>query len=72
MSGLIIDVCTEIAAWPGRELEEGLNQRAYFGIKTPERRIEFECRNLHDKKLWIQGIKEMLDRRDNINIPMVV
>ncbi|KAF3328743.1 VAN3-binding protein [Carex littledalei] len=68
----VIDVCSEVAAWPGRELEEGLNQRAYFGIKTPERRIEFECRNQNDKKLWIQGIKEMLNRRDSINIPMVV
>ncbi|KAJ3701008.1 hypothetical protein LUZ61_004713 [Rhynchospora tenuis] len=69
---LVIDVCSEIAAWPGRELEEGLNQRAYFGIKTPERRIEFECRNQHDKKLWIQGIKEMLNRSDNINTTIVV
>ncbi|KAJ3694525.1 hypothetical protein LUZ60_010005 [Juncus effusus] len=64
---LIIDVCSEIVAWPGRELEEGMNQRAYFGIKIPERKIEFECRNKNEQKLWIRGIKEMINRRDNMN-----
>nr|CAD1843417.1 unnamed protein product [Ananas comosus var. bracteatus] len=34
---VVIDVCSEIPAWPGRELEDGCDQRAYFGIKTPER-----------------------------------
>ncbi|XP_073000486.1 VAN3-binding protein isoform X1 [Typha latifolia] len=68
--GVIIDVCSEISAWPGRELEDGTIQRAYFGIKTPERLIEFECRNKCDQQIWIEGIRQMLNRRANMNIAM--
>ncbi|OAY78443.1 VAN3-binding protein, partial [Ananas comosus] len=67
-SGVVIDVCSEIPAWPGRELEGGCDQRAYFGIKTPERLIEFECRNRFDKQLWVEGVRQMLNRNASMNI----
>ncbi|CAL9771647.1 unnamed protein product [Musa acuminata subsp. burmannicoides] len=63
----VIDVCTNIPAWPGREVEDGSDQRAYFGIRTPERLIEFECKKC-DKGIWIEGIRQMLDCRANMNI----
>ncbi|WOL09321.1 hypothetical protein Cni_G18074 [Canna indica] len=64
---VVIDVCSNIPAWPGREAEDGSNQRAYFGIRTPERLIEFECKKC-DKKTWTEGIRQMLDCRANMNI----
>ncbi|KAJ1281858.1 hypothetical protein BS78_03G005900 [Paspalum vaginatum] len=52
-----------------RELEDdgSRNKRGYFGIRTVERVIEFECRNKLDQHRWVQGITEMLLRRDSIN-----
>ncbi|CAO2186330.1 unnamed protein product [Urochloa humidicola] len=64
---VILDVCSEIPAWAGRELEDGSHKRGYFGIKTVERVIEFECRNKYDQHKWVQGITEMLVRRDSMN-----
>ncbi|CAO2175209.1 unnamed protein product [Urochloa humidicola] len=64
---VILDVCSEIPAWAGRELEDGSHKRGYFGIKTAERVIEFECRNKHDQHKWVQGITDMLVRRDSMN-----
>ncbi|CAD5186482.1 unnamed protein product [Musa acuminata subsp. malaccensis] len=63
----VIDVCANIPAWPGREVEDGSDQRAYFGIRTPERLIEFECKKC-DEGIWIEGIRQMLDCRANMNI----
>ncbi|RRT57412.1 hypothetical protein B296_00028598 [Ensete ventricosum] len=67
LAGFVIDVCANIPAWPGREVEDGSHQRAYFGIRTPERLIEFECKKC-DKGIWIEGIRQMLDCRANMNI----
>ncbi|CAO2205046.1 unnamed protein product [Urochloa humidicola] len=64
---VILDVCSEIPAWAGRELEDGSHKRGYFGIRTVERVIEFECRNRYDQHKWVQGITEMLVRRDSMN-----
>ncbi|KAF8643698.1 hypothetical protein HU200_066761 [Digitaria exilis] len=64
---VVLDVCSEIPAWAGRELEDGSHKRGYFGIRTVERVIEFECRNKHDRHKWVQGITEMLVRRDSMN-----
>ncbi|MQL88297.1 hypothetical protein Taro_020877 [Colocasia esculenta] len=60
VSGVVIGVDPEISPWPGRHLQRGSNQRAYFGIKTPGRLIEFECKNEKDKQLWVEGIQQML------------
>ncbi|XP_062189048.1 VAN3-binding protein [Phragmites australis] len=63
---VVLDVCSEIPAWAGRELEDGSHKRGYFGIRTVERVIELECRNKYDQHKWVQGITEMLNRRDNM------
>lgn len=73
--GVVLDVCSEIPAWAGREVEDGSHghghggrsRRGYFGIRTVERLIEFECRSRHEQHKWVQGITEMLLRRDSIN-----
>ena len=71
--GVVLDVCSDIPAWAGREVEEGgshggsRSRRGYFGIRTVERVIEFECRSRHEQRKWVQGITEMLLRRDSIN-----
>uniref|UniRef100_A0A0E0FJ23 K Homology domain-containing protein n=1 Tax=Oryza nivara TaxID=4536 RepID=A0A0E0FJ23_ORYNI len=60
---VVLDICSEIPAWAGREVEEGSHRRGYFGIKTVERMIEFECRSKYEQHKWVQGITEMLNRR---------
>ena len=62
---MVLDVCSEIPAWAGREVEDG--SHGYGRSKTAERVIEFECRNRHEQHKWVQGITEMLLRRDSIN-----
>ncbi|XP_028124840.1 VAN3-binding protein isoform X2 [Camellia sinensis] len=63
---IVSGVFCDIPAWTGREWEDSNEQRAYFGIKTGDRIIEFECRNKADKQLWAEGIQYMLNCRANI------
>ncbi|KAK4853604.1 hypothetical protein QYF36_011445 [Acer negundo] len=63
---IVSGVYYDILAWPGREREDSCEQRAYFGIKTADRVIEFECRNKGDKQMWIHGIQHMLNCCANI------
>ncbi|XP_044348140.1 VAN3-binding protein isoform X3 [Triticum aestivum] len=65
---VVVDVRSEVAAWAGREVEEGGRRRGYFGVRTEERVIEFECRSRQEQHKWVQGITEMLNRRDNMNM----
>ncbi|KAJ7965957.1 VAN3-binding protein [Quillaja saponaria] len=58
---VVSGVCCNIPAWPGRERGKGSEQRAYFGIRTTERTIEFECASHEEKQLWVEGIQHMLD-----------
>ncbi|XP_004291187.1 PREDICTED: uncharacterized protein LOC101304059 [Fragaria vesca subsp. vesca] len=58
---VVSGVCCDITAWPGREREDCSNPRAYFGIKTADRTIEFECRSKRDKHMWTEGIQNMLN-----------
>ncbi|KAM1312965.1 hypothetical protein ACFX2F_017055 [Malus domestica] len=58
---VVSGVYCDIPAWPGREREDGSKPRAYFGIKTAERTIEFECRSQGDKHMWTEGIRHMLN-----------
>ncbi|GLT85431.1 hypothetical protein SLE2022_036210 [Rubroshorea leprosula] len=62
---VVSGVCLDISAWPGRESENGGEQRGYFGIKTADRIIEFECRSKGDKLMWTDGIQHMLNCRNN-------
>ncbi|KAF3325278.1 VAN3-binding protein [Carex littledalei] len=58
---VIVDVCKDVSAWPGRHLLEGGEQRRYFGLRTAERRvIEFECRSSREFEMWTQGVSRLL------------
>ncbi|KAL4029566.1 hypothetical protein IC575_007785 [Cucumis melo] len=63
---IISGVNCDVAAWPGREREretDGEQQRAYFGIVTTDRTIEFECSGKGEKQMWIEGIQYMMNFR---------
>jgi hypothetical protein len=61
MADIVTGVCSDIPAWPGREKEDIGEQRAYFGINTEDRLIEFECGSKGDKLFWLEGIQYMLN-----------
>ncbi|KAL5729109.1 hypothetical protein ACHQM5_002105 [Ranunculus cassubicifolius] len=63
---LVFGVSADIPIWPGRDSEEDCEQRAYFGIKTADRLIEFECRNKTEKRMWIDGINQMFSHLANM------
>lgn len=58
---IVSEVICDIPTWPARESEDDGEQRAYFGIKTADRIIEFECRNKGDKQMWVDGIQHILN-----------
>lgn len=58
---VVSGVYCDIAAWPGREKDDCSKPKAYFGIKTADRTIEFECRSKRDKHMWTEGIQNMLN-----------
>lgn len=58
---MVLEVCKEIPAWPGRHLFEDGEQRRYFGLKTEGRGVvEFECKNARDYETWTQGVFRLL------------
>nr|KYP48606.1 hypothetical protein KK1_029667 [Cajanus cajan] len=58
---VVLDVCTNLAAWPGRHLLDEGEERRYFGLKTEGRGIvEFECRNQREYDIWTQGVSRLL------------
>lgn len=63
---IVSGVCLDIPAWLGRDINNTAEQRAYFGIRTTDRVIEFECRSKGDKHMWTDGIQHMLNCRNNI------
>ncbi|KAG4981903.1 hypothetical protein AAZX31_10G028700 [Glycine max] len=68
---VVLDVCTNLPAWPGRHLFDDSEERRYFGLKTEARGIvEFECRNQREYDTWTHGVSRLLSivaRRQNIN-----
>lgn len=66
LADIVTGVCSDVWAWPGREKEESSEKRAYFGVKTAERIIEFECGSKDDKQIWIEGIQYMLNCRAKV------
>ncbi|URE12164.1 hypothetical protein MUK42_24314 [Musa troglodytarum] len=59
---VVIEVCKELQAWPGRHLVEGGERRRYFGLRTAEHRvIEFECRGRREYEMWTQGVARLLN-----------
>lgn len=65
-SGLVFDVYSDLPPWPGRDGNEDDEKRAYFGIKTADRLIEFECSCIAEKQMWTDGISQMLHHSANV------
>lgn len=58
---LVLEVCKNMASWPGRHLLEGSEHRRYFGLKTVMRGVvEFECRNQREYDMWTLGVERLL------------
>ncbi|KAL0389466.1 UNVERIFIED_CONTAM: VAN3-binding protein [Sesamum calycinum] len=58
---VVVDVCKDVPAWPGRHLFEDGEQRRYFGLKTEGRGVvEFECKNAREYEMWTQGVSRLL------------
>ncbi|TVU04142.1 hypothetical protein EJB05_50306, partial [Eragrostis curvula] len=58
---VVVDVCRDVAAWPGRHLLEGGEHRRYFGLRTAEHRvIEFECAGQTEYEMWTKGVARLL------------
>ncbi|KAK6141374.1 hypothetical protein DH2020_024891 [Rehmannia glutinosa] len=58
---VVLDVCKNIPAWPGRHLFEDGEQRRYFALKTEGRGVvEFECKNAREYEMWTQGVSRLL------------
>lgn len=58
---IVLDVCKDIPAWPGRHSFEDREQRRYFGLKTEARGlVEFECKNEREYEMWTQGVSRLL------------
>ncbi|KAF8388107.1 hypothetical protein HHK36_026773 [Tetracentron sinense] len=58
---VVLEVCKDIQAWPGRHLLENGEQRRYFGLKTSMRGlVEFECRNQREYDVWTKGVSRLL------------
>ncbi|KAF8033985.1 hypothetical protein BT93_C0302 [Corymbia citriodora subsp. variegata] len=62
---VVTGVHHDIPVWTGREKEDG-GEKAYFGIVTTDRMIEFECQSKEDKQMWTEGIQQMLNYCSNM------
>ncbi|CAK7346535.1 unnamed protein product [Dovyalis caffra] len=70
---VVLEVCKDMPAWPGRHLFEGGDHRRYFGLKTEARgMVEFECKNQREHDIWTQGVSRLLStvsqRKNRIQI----
>ncbi|XP_022758281.1 VAN3-binding protein-like [Durio zibethinus] len=58
---VVLEVCKDMPAWPGRHLFDSGEQRLYFGLKTETRGIvEFECRSQREYDMWTRGVSRLL------------
>ncbi|KAJ8749445.1 hypothetical protein K2173_025640 [Erythroxylum novogranatense] len=58
---VVLEVCKDMPAWPGRYLFEGGDEHRYFGLKTTARGIvEFECKNQREHDMWTEGVSRLL------------
>ncbi|XP_058104424.1 VAN3-binding protein-like [Magnolia sinica] len=57
---VVYDVCEEIPAWPGRGRGNGGEERGYFGLKTAQGLLEFECKNRIHRQRWVDSIRDLL------------
>ena len=60
MTGLVYEVCDQVASWPtGKERE---NSETYFGLRTAQGSLVFKCKSKGQKQQWVDGIQKMLDK----------
>ncbi|KAI3742619.1 hypothetical protein L1987_60308 [Smallanthus sonchifolius] len=58
---VVLEVCKNMPAWPGRHLFDGGEGRRYFGLRTIGRGlVEFECRTQREYDMWTQGVSRLL------------
>ncbi|XP_031098820.1 VAN3-binding protein-like isoform X2 [Ipomoea triloba] len=58
---VVLEVLTDLPAWPGRHLVEGGESFRYFALKTVSRGVvEFECRDQREYDVWTQGVSRLL------------
>ncbi|CAH9081148.1 unnamed protein product [Cuscuta europaea] len=58
---VVLEVCKDVQAWPGRHLFEGGQHFRYFGLRTQVRGlVEFECKNHKEYEMWTQGVSRLL------------
>ncbi|KAK9057334.1 hypothetical protein SSX86_022169 [Deinandra increscens subsp. villosa] len=58
---VVLEVCKNMPAWPGRHLLDGGEERHYFGLRTVGRGlVEFECRTQREYDMWTQGVSRLL------------
>ncbi|KAJ0946325.1 putative VAN3-binding protein [Helianthus annuus] len=58
---VVLEVCKNMSAWPGRHLFDGGEERHYFGLRTVGRGlVEFECRTKREYDMWTQGVSRLL------------
>lgn len=62
---VVTGVHHDIPVWNGREKEDG-GEKAYFGIITTDRVVEFECQSKGDMQMWTEGIQQMLNYCSNM------
>ncbi|KAL7597934.1 hypothetical protein Lser_V15G27206 [Lactuca serriola] len=62
---VVVEVVKNMAAWPGRHLFDGGEERRYFGLRTVGRGlVEFECRTQREYDMWTQGVSRLLSMID--------
>ncbi|XP_076908757.1 VAN3-binding protein-like [Bidens hawaiensis] len=58
---VVLEVCKNMSAWPGRHLFDVGEERHYFGLRTVGRGlVEFECRTKREYDMWTQGVSRLL------------
>ena len=57
--GVVYGLYDGIPAWSGRA-RECAEQRCYFGLRTAQGLIEFECENSVSKQKWVDGVHNLL------------
>ncbi|XP_020085029.1 VAN3-binding protein isoform X1 [Ananas comosus] len=56
---VIYGVYDELQPWT-RQVRESTEEKCYFGLRTAQGLIEFECENRSEKKNWVGGVQNLL------------
>lgn len=56
---VVYGVYDEVPAWPGQTMQS-VEEKCYFGLRTAQGLIEFECENRISKQKWVDGVQNLL------------